>query len=82
MPGASPPTTSFDASPWSRTWVRGLAISGYVQAQYQNSQLSADQLSADGAALNQDRFLVRRARLRVDRSWEFALATLEVDGNN
>ena len=80
--GTPPPTTSFDASPWSRTWAKGLTISGYVQAQYQQSQLSADQLSADGTPLNQDRFLVRRARLRVDRSWDFAYATLEIDGNN
>jgi hypothetical protein len=36
------PTTSFDASPWSRTWERGLHLGGYVQAQYQNSQLSED----------------------------------------
>jgi hypothetical protein len=80
--GTPLPTTSFDASPWSRTWAKGLTISGYVQAQYQQSQLSADQLSADGTPLNQDRFLVRRARLRVDRGWDFAYATLEIDGNN
>lgn len=80
--GTPPPSTSFDASPWSRTWPRGLSVSGYVQAQYQQSQLSVDQLSADGAPLNQDRFLVRRARLRVERAWEFAYATIEVDGNN
>jgi hypothetical protein len=80
--GPSPPTTSFDASPWSRVWTRGLSISGYVQPQYQHSQLSSDQISADGAALNQDRFLLRRARLRVDRGWDFAFATIEVDGNN
>lgn len=80
--GTPPPTTSFEASPWSRKWTKGLTISGYVQAQYQQSQLSADQLSADGTPLNQDRFLVRRARLRVDRGWDFAFATLEIDGNN
>jgi hypothetical protein len=80
--GPKLPTTSFDASPWARTWPVGLVLSGYVQAQYQQSQLSSDQLSADGANLNQNRFLVRRARLRLDRAWEFAYATLEVDGNN
>ena len=79
---SSLPTTSFDASPWSRTWARGFALSGYVQGQYQQSQLSEDQLDANGNPLNQNRFLVRRARLRVDRGWDFAFATLEVDGNN
>jgi hypothetical protein len=76
------PTTSFDASPWSRAWPRGLLLSGYVQGQYQQSQLSQDQLDTNGNTLNQDRVLVRRARLRFDRGWDFAFATVEVDGNN
>jgi hypothetical protein len=76
------PTTSFDGSPYSRIWGRGLFVSGYVQGQYQTSQLSEDQLDSSGTPLNQDRFLVRRARLRVDRGWDFAFATIEVDGNN
>ena len=77
-----PPTTSFDGSPWSRVWGRGLQIGGYVQAQYQHSQLSENQLDANGSPLNQNRLLVRRARLRVDRGWDYAAATVEVDGNN
>ena len=76
------PTTSLDGSPWSRLWPRGFVIGGYVQGQYQHSQLSQDQLDANGTPLNQDRILVRRARLRVDRGWDFAAATVEVDGNN
>jgi hypothetical protein len=76
------PTTSFDASPWSRAWVRGFWVTGYVQGQYQQSQLSQDQLDANGNTLNQNRFLVRRARLRFERGWDFASATFEIDGNN
>jgi hypothetical protein len=76
------PTTSFDGSAYSRIWGRGLLVSGYVQGQYQTSQLSEDQLDSSGVPLNQNRFLVRRARLRVDRGWDFASATIEVDGNN
>jgi hypothetical protein len=78
----SPPTTSFDASPYSRVWPRGLVLSGYVQPQYQQSQASQDQLDANGNPLNQNRFLIRRARLRLDRGWDYAFATIEVDGNN
>ncbi len=76
------PTTSFDASPYSRAWGHGLLISGYIQGQYQESQASEDQLDPNGADLNQNRFLVRRARMRFDRGWDFAFATLEIDGNN
>jgi hypothetical protein len=79
---ASPPATSFDASPWSRAWPTGFFVGGYVQGQYQQSQLSQDQLDANGSPLNQNRFLVRRARLRFERGWDFAFATIEVDGNN
>lgn len=80
--GPAPPTTSFDASPWSRVWQRGFVVNGYVQGQYQQSQLSQDQIDANGNALNQDRILVRRARLRFERGWEFADAAIEFDGNN
>ena len=59
----------------------GIWISGYIQAQYENSQLSEDQLQQGGAPLNDDRFLIRRARLRVDRAWKWADAAIEIDGN-
>jgi hypothetical protein len=59
----------------------GVYVSGYVQAQYENSQLSEDQLQQGGVPLNQDRFLVRRARVRVDRAWQWAHAAIEIDGN-
>lgn len=56
-------------------------ISGYVQTQYEGSQQSEDQLQQGGGALNQNRFVVRRARLRIERQWQFASTTLEFDGN-
>jgi hypothetical protein len=59
----------------------GLVFSGYVQAQYESNQLSEDQLQQGGTPLNQDRFLVRRARLRVDRAWQWASTAIEIDGN-
>lgn len=59
----------------------GLVFSGYVQAQYENSQASEDQLQQGGAPLNLDRFSIRRARLRVDRAWQWASTTIEIDGN-
>jgi hypothetical protein len=76
------PTTSFEASPWSRVYPRGLVLGGYVQGQYQQSQASQDQLDANGSTLNQNRFLVRRARLRVDSGWKYTSLTVEMDGND
>lgn len=61
--------------------VAGVRISGYAQAQYQHSDLSEDQLQQGGAPLNQDQFSVRRFRVRLDRTWDFASASLELDAN-
>lgn len=68
-----------EGSNYRRKLRPGFAVSGFVQAQYQTSQLSEDQLDADGAPLNQDEFAVRRARLRLDHGWSFGFATLEID---
>jgi len=59
----------------------GVQITGYAQAQYQHSNLSEDQLLQGGAPLNQDEFVVRRFRVRLDRAWDFASASLELDAN-
>lgn len=59
----------------------GLKISGYLQAQYQHSDLSEDQLQQGGAPLNQDQFSLRRGRIRFDRTWQFASGSLELDAN-
>ncbi len=56
-------------------------IGAYVQSQYEQHQNSDDQISESGAYLNQDRFLVRRGRLRLDAAWEFAELAIELDGN-
>jgi hypothetical protein len=60
---------------------RGLSVSGYVQPQFERSQLSVDEVTPDGAPLNQDRFLVRRGRLRVERGFGYGHTLLEVDAN-
>jgi len=62
-------------------WPDGLRVGGYIQAQYESNQQSEDQLQQGGVPLNQNRFLIRRARLRLDRDWEYVRAALELDGN-
>lgn len=58
-----------------------LQVRGYVQAQYENHQDSEDQLLPGGAPLNQDRFLLRRVRLRVDKAWQYGGVMVELDAN-
>jgi hypothetical protein len=80
---AEPAWLSRDAepTPFTRRVRRGFFLSGYVQGDYLHSQLSEDQLQQGGIPINQDRFYLRRARLRVDRGWEYAALAFELDAN-
>lgn len=60
----------------------GVSLYGYVQADYQLRQSSEDQLDpSSGQPLNQDRFLVRRARLGATFERGYGEGRIEVDGN-
>jgi len=59
----------------------GISLYGYVQADYQLRQSSEDQLDSGGQPLNQDRFLIRRARLGVVMDRRYGEGRLEIDGN-
>jgi hypothetical protein len=77
-PPATPATPTLGGSLFGRgAW----GISAYVQAQYEQHQNSADQIGQGGVYLNQDRFLVRQGRLRLDAGWEYVELGLELDGN-
>jgi hypothetical protein len=56
-------------------------VSGYLQAQYESHEESEDQLRQSGQLANQDRFLLRRARIRVEREWDYSSFVVELDGN-
>jgi hypothetical protein len=80
--GADTKGTAFlEKNAISRPVPTGLRIGGYLQTQFESNQLSADQLQQGGAPLNQNRFTLRRGRLRLDHGWEYANATLELDAN-
>ncbi len=68
----------------SRPWVippEGISFGGYVQSQYESHQNSQDQLFQGGVLQNQDRFLIRRARVSAVGEWEYVALALELDGN-
>jgi len=58
-----------------------LQVRGYVQAQFESHQDSEDQLLPGGTPLNQNRFLIRRARVRLDRLWKYGGVMIELDAN-
>ncbi len=61
--------------------LRGIVVTSYVQSQYESHDDSEDQLRQGGILLNQNRFLVRRGRLKLEREWEWSSVMLELDGN-
>ena len=81
-PAAAPPPTAGGATPFASLFGAGAwGLTAYVQAQYESHQDSEDQLQQGGVYLNQDRFLVRRARLRLDAAWQYAELAIMIDAN-
>ncbi len=73
-------TTSARPDAYSLLEPVGLVLSGFAQVQHEWSELSQDQL-AQGVPLNRDRFVLRRARLRLDGSWPWFAFVFELDAN-
>lgn len=73
--------TKSSTTPWDIPGRDGVWVTGYIQSQYETHQSSQDQLAPGGVIVNKDRFLVRRARLKVIGSWKFTEAQLELNGD-
>ncbi len=72
-----PFTPGVSADPFSDDW----KIAAYLQAQYESHDDSQNQQRQGGALLNQDRFLLRRGRIKITRDWEYGQLIVELDGN-
>jgi hypothetical protein len=62
-------------------FLRDLSMTAYIQAQYEAHQDAQDQLDPSGQPLNTDRFLLRRARVKIEKAFTYASTMVEVDGN-
>ncbi len=79
-PAQAPPAPAASAEP-DLDPLRGIVITAYAQAQLENHEDSEDQLRPGGALMNQNRFLIRRGRVKIAREWEYSSLMVEVDGN-
>ena len=60
----------------------GLTLSGFLQADLAFRQSSEDEVNpSTGVPLNEDRFLIRRARLKLTADYGWVGGALELDGN-
>jgi hypothetical protein len=81
-PAATPTPASAAAAPPEKKPDPLVEITGYAQVEYQSHADSEDQLlQGSNTTLNQNRFLIRRARLTAKRAWEYTSLELELDGN-
>lgn len=78
-PDLPPISVGFGPSMGVAQW--GVRISGYIQTQYQHSQLSQDQIQQGGILLNRDRFSIRRGRVRLSGDWKHFAFDFELDGS-
>lgn len=63
-------------------WTRSIFLTGYAQTDFAVRQSSSDQLnSSTGDPLNQNRFLLRRARLATNVEHGYTAGILELDAN-
>lgn len=68
----SQPAASTPLLEVGKSFAEGARVSGFAQVDYLRLQRSLDELGdGTGQALNEDRFLVRHARLRLDREWQY-----------
>jgi hypothetical protein len=68
--------------PLVNTKLRGLTLSGFVHADLAFRQSSEDEINgATAEPLNEDRFSIRRARLRATFDDRYLGGALEIDGN-
>ncbi len=74
-------TGNLERTVHSRPIPWGLLLSGFLQADYLQNQLSEDQLEQSGAPYNRDEFVLRAARLRIDGGYQHAAYTLELDAS-
>jgi len=81
LPSPDQPPTMIGFGPGAGISGWGVRLGGYVQTQYQWSQLSEDQLQQGGAPLNRNRFMIRRGRVRLAGDWRFVAFDLEIDGS-
>ena len=66
---------------WLEKIVEPFSVMAFLQADMHGSQLSEDQVQQGGALLNQDAFVIKTARVRVDATWKYVAAQLELETN-
>ena len=73
-------TASAEPAPVPSPWK--VQVGGYVQADaIVSNQASVNELDTSGAPMNQTRFLIRRARVRLDVARSFVWGAVELDAN-
>ena len=79
QPQAEPPVAPPAPEEKKKDWFEKIKLSGFIQAQYVANQASSDGVDSQGRPENNDRFEVRRARLKLTYSDDPAEGILHID---
>ncbi len=74
------PPMAHDES-WLETIVAPFSVTAFMQSDVHGSQASEDEVQQGGTLLNEDRFVLRTARARLDASWTYVHAQLELEAS-
>ncbi len=77
----TPPAPVVHEDSWLEKIVAPFSVTTFLQSDLHGSQASEDQVQQGGALLNQDTFVLKTARARVDATWRYVAAQLELEAN-
>jgi len=66
---------------WLEKIVEPFTVTAFMQADMHGSQASEDEVEQGGTLLNQNRFMIKTARARLDAQWTYVAAQLEIEAN-
>lgn len=77
---ATTPRRGAEPTPTVLAELAATTVSGYAQIDYLRKQISLDELAdGSGEPLNEDRFLIRHARLKLQRDWRYVGLSSETE---
>jgi hypothetical protein len=76
-----PPPRVVHEDSWLEKLVAPFSVIAFLQTDIHGSQASEDQVQQGGTLLNEDRFVLKTARARLDATWKYVAAQLELEAN-
>ena len=80
-PAPPPPPPSQQQPSWLERIFAPFTVTAFLQGDVHGSQASQDEVQQGGALLNQDRFVLKTARARLNATWPYVAAELVLEAS-